>query len=68
MQRSRFEDVLDRDDLEALRDRFERCDEMDAFNSFSDKMCAYDFDWAMHDTRRNFRNNILIVFYVRNSE
>ena len=68
MQRSRFEDVLDRDDLEALRDRFERCDEMDAFNSFSDKMSAYDFVSAMHDTRRSFRNSILIVFSERNSE
>ena len=62
------EDVLDRDDLEVLRDRFERCDEMDAFNWFSDKMCAYDFAWAMHNMRRNFRNNTLIVLYVRDSE
>ena len=63
-----FEDILDSDDLEALRDRFERCDETDAFNVFTDKMCAYDFAWAMHDTRRNFCNNILIVFSERNSE
>ena len=38
-----FEDILDSDDLEALRDRFERCDEIDACNAFTDKMCAYDF-------------------------
>ena len=63
-----FEDILDSDDLEALRDRFERCDEIDAFNAFNDKMCAYGFAWVMHDTRRNFRNNILIVLYVRDPE
>ena len=65
MQRSPFEDVLDRDDLEALRDRFERCDELNAYNSFCDKMCTSDFAWAMHDTRSNFRHEIFIVLYVR---
>ena len=46
-----FQDVLDCSDLEALRDRFERCDELDAYSVFCDKMCACDFAWSMHDTR-----------------
>ena len=41
----------DHSDLEALRDRFERCDELDAYSVFCDKMCACDFAWSMHDTR-----------------
>ena len=56
-----FQDVLNGSDLEALRDRFERCDELAAYESFCDKMCPYDFAWAMHDTRSNFRHKIFIV-------
>ena len=63
-----FEDVLDCDDLEALRDRFEQCEELNAYNTFCDKMCPYDFAWAMHDTRSNFRHKIFIVLYVRDSK
>ena len=45
-----FEDLLDTSVLEALRDRFERFEEMETYNTFCDKMCPYDFAWAIHDT------------------
>ena len=34
-----FEGVLNCDDLEALRDRFEQCEALNAYNTFCDK-CA----------------------------
>ena len=62
-----FEDLLDCDDLEALRDRFERCDELDAYETFCDKMCPHNFAWAMYDTRRNLLHEVSILSF-RNSQ
>ena len=46
-----FADVLDESDLEALKHRFHLVDQEDVFEMYVEKMDAYDFAWALYDTK-----------------
>ena len=53
LKRSRYSvtDILDEADLEASQDRFEKADEIEAYNSFCEKMDPAELACAIQDIR-----------------
>ena len=57
-------DVLDDSDIEALTDRFQKQNQMEALESFKLKMDADTFAWALRDIKSTFLwPNIVEVFH-----
>ena len=49
--RHSISDILDEADLQALKDRFEKASEIEAYNAFCEKMDPTEFAYAIQDIR-----------------